>query len=192
MKVSGLIMAADCGEQVGKPKAILQVLGEALALVLARQLKAFGLDPVIIVIGCRQTEVYDRISSWPTIVTDQNWKQGEFSSLQKGLGFIPDDSWAMVLPVDAIAIAKTTLTELSGAMDDRYDAVIPSFEGRWGHPVLLSPDFCLRLKALDVRDQSLEELLRQARARVLSVTDPAVLNEIDSIETFKKMVLGVL
>jgi CTP:molybdopterin cytidylyltransferase MocA len=93
-------------------------------------------------------------------------EQGQFSSLQSAIAFLHANETdfderrttndgrlfcdqkflsAFILPIDVPCPAKEVFDELTAAFHDSLDAVIPQFQSKGGHPVLLGGDFLRRL-----------------------------------------------
>lgn len=187
VRAAGIVLAAGEGRRIGLPKAILRVDDQPLAARAATTLSNAGISPIRIVIGCRHEEVLKVLLSRQDLVVNNRWLAGQFSSLQSGLRALEPGPWVVVLPVDTIGVGTETITLLVEAADDCFDAVVPTFDGWRGHPVLLSPDLCRRLLDLDAVASRLDRILREARTLLLPVGDEAILANINTPEDLGRL-----
>lgn len=173
---AAVVLAAGAGKRMGMPKALLSVDGEPLAVCQARHLDRAGFKPVHIVVGCALDHVLPSVSSWPHVAINEDWRLGQFSSIQVGIRASGDDCWVAILPVDIWCVAEETLVALRAHRVGGIDAVVPCFRKRRGHPPLLAPEFCRQIMALSPRSGRLDHALKRARVAELPVPDPAVLH----------------
>jgi len=186
-RAAGIVLAAGEGSRIGLPKAILRIDGEPLAARASASLADAGISPIRIVIGCRHEEVLEALPIEKDVVVNKGWHAGQFSSLRAGLETLDADSWVVVLPVDTIGVLSETVTLLIEAADDRFDAVVPTYDGRRGHPVLLSPPLCRHILALDAAASRLDRILGEAKTLALPVDDRAILTNINTPEDFDRI-----
>ncbi len=186
ISASGVILAAGCGKRMGLPKALLDSHGQPLALAQARFIQEHGCAQSCIVIGCQAERVGAALQDWPQVTLNHQWESGQFSSLLRGLNEVPPDRWALVLPVDVIGLRTETLSALLHTDETDCDAIQPVFQGRKGHPVLLSPNYVRHLLTLDPLTNRLDHQLHQARVRLVDVPDPAVRSNCNRPEDLDK------
>lgn len=98
-----------------------------------------------------------------------------------------------ILPIDVPCPAKEVFEKLTLAFHDSIDAVIPEYQYKSGHPVLLSGDFLRRLAEipgsspdarLDLRIRSLP----QERVSFVSVDDQNICLNMNSMENFQDFI----
>jgi molybdenum cofactor cytidylyltransferase len=97
-----------------------------------------------------------------------------FASLQLGLGkLLADPAWlrVAVLPVDHPLVRPSTVAALAAA---EGRAVIPSFRGKHGHPVVIDREVALGIVSGELPGPTLREVLAAAGASALPVDDPGV------------------
>lgn len=114
---------------------------------------------------------------------------GQFSSVQQGLRELqnlPCDA-AFVLPVDVPIAEKYVWLSLSKCLDKNIKAVIPVYEGKGGHPVLLSYNFAQELcRATEARLDHQLQALPAENVRRLSVDDRKVVLNLNRSEDFER------
>jgi len=96
-------------------------------------------DEVIVVLGYGKKEILSGVKlPGAKIVFNENFKNGQFSSLKKGLSSMsPDSEGFMLNPVDCPLVKEGTYREMLELWDrDRSKILIPVFNGRRGHPAI--------------------------------------------------------
>jgi CTP:molybdopterin cytidylyltransferase MocA len=162
----------------GTPKGLIEVAGTRL---LEGQITAFaqaGGTEVAVVAGIH-AEAYQQAFPELTLIRNAHDEWGPFYSLQLGLRQWPDAQWTFVIPVDVPCLAPTTWRSLAAAVSHTTRAIVPEFDGRGGHPVLLGPSVIVDILERSPQDPAsrLDWLLRDIAAPAalrLPVTDSSV------------------
>lgn len=171
MTVAGLVLAAGEGRRFGGPKAVATLDGERLVDRAVRTLTDAGCTPVVVVSGA-----VDLAVPGARVVANLLWRSGIGSSLRAGLAdlavsrdmgggevdaavvFLVDTPW---LTVGAVR----RLVELGSAAP----AAIATYDGRRGHPVLLSATVWSAVAELAVGDTAARAWLRANPGSVAEV-----------------------
>jgi molybdenum cofactor cytidylyltransferase len=74
-----------------------------------------------------------------TFVHNKNYHRGMFSSLQAGCEALSGASWALYQFTDQPGLPVSFLEEFMGQISTDVDWIQPVFDGKKGHPLLLSP-----------------------------------------------------
>jgi CTP:molybdopterin cytidylyltransferase MocA len=152
-----------------------------------------GLRSVVVVLG-HHAERYLPILEPRMVhhVTNPLPDRGPFSSLQAGLSALTPGSAAWVLPLDVPCPSQEVWTALRQAFSSSsVDVAMPVYDGRGGHPVLLSGDLVASLQGLPVDgphsrlDRQIHALPHERIARV-EVKDPRVLDNLNTAEDFAR------
>lgn len=137
--------------------------------------------------------VYTRGAS---LVVNREPERGQFSSLQVGLREVLNRGRdaAIVSLVDRPPASARTLERLRTAFDGLYAkgkwAVIPEFEGRHGHPILVGREMIEAfLKAPPTATARDVEHSLQDRLEYVAVDDPLVTVNINTPEDYEQLVL---
>jgi len=141
MAVTGVVLAAGAGTRMGMPKALVVRDGVPWVAQACRLLLDAGCDRVVVVLGASADEARAFVPTdvaVSTIVND-DWPSGMASSLRAGLSALT----ASGAPGDAALI---TLVDTPGLPLEAVRRVLASgsplarasFDGRPGHPVLIS------------------------------------------------------
>ena len=170
-----VVLAAGRSSRMGQPKGLVTFRGKPW---LVHQLEAAlgaGVSPIF-VLGYdaeRYRAALADVLALPgvSVVTNPEPSRGPFSSLQCGLGAVGRAA-SFVLPIDVPAPEGSLWPALLAALGDA-DGVIPTHEGRGGHPVLLSAALVARLMGAPPTSR-LDAELGASRVVRLPVSDPRV------------------
>ena len=181
-----VILAAGSGNRAGGPKAWIPFQGSTW---LEHQLEVlpprfFATVHVLI------SEVPARAPKLPvgtTYLLNPRPELGPFHSIQLGLAGLADMPAVFVLPVDVPVALSETFRALTLALGQAW-AAIPTFEGRGGHPVALSPMACADILAADptLPGSRLDFWMRERRASVerVGVSDSRVIENFNLASDF--------
>jgi molybdenum cofactor cytidylyltransferase len=166
-----LLLAAGHGKRSGGPKAWRDHDGTTLLEAHLNFFRGF-MAPSDISITI-QNEWGDRCRaiSPETIWVSADPDASPLDSLQRLIAASPMVR-SFVLHVDMPVFELSVYESLWNA---EGDAVVPAFEGRRGHPVLLSPEALNDIKLLDPLTARLDSWLRQRKATEVSVNANVIL-----------------
>ena len=148
-----------------------------------------GADRVILVSGFRSDalqEFIDSLNEEITFLDNTGYRQGMFSSLQTGMRESRGDS-VFVLHADLPLVTSKTFSDLL-AYRDSADIIQPVHNGVPGHPVLMNG----RARELVLSQpvtSSMQEVFSLCSYRQVAWDDPAVITDIDTPETYQKLLL---
>ncbi len=179
MKISAVILAAGEGKRMGRPKAILEIGGIFLADIQYEFLGSLGIEGIKIVIGAEAERVRSLIKYSEYVVINEDYRYGQFSSLIKGISSLWGYDGLLVLPVDVYPLDRGVLKMLIVDFDPSFDAIVPEYNGRRGHPVILSFGFSKSLEKYDIRTSRLDYILRVSDVKTISVDSPTILNNVN-------------
>jgi molybdenum cofactor cytidylyltransferase len=159
-----VVLAAGRSSRLGSPKWLVAWNGRPWLEAQIDAIRDAGIERVVLVLS-REIEPSYRsavpsLDSRCAVVENDDPARGPFSSLQCGLSRIGRGASAFVLPVDVPAAGTEVWRSLAGALREGVDAVVPSLEGRGGHPVLLHAAFVKQLLALSPVEGRLDLALR--------------------------------
>jgi molybdenum cofactor cytidylyltransferase len=185
-----LILAAGESSRMRFPKALLKIGEETFVECILRKAKAAGLTSVFVITGADHEKI---ISVFPQIpcVHNENYMQGQISSLQKGIRNLPEGiTEVMVWPVDQPLIKKETVITLIEHWNEKKKALtIPVYQDHKGHPVIYNNAAMKAAVKLQMHQtgKDLQSLFAMDMALV-EVADPAVAIDIDTPEDYEKYV----
>jgi CTP:molybdopterin cytidylyltransferase MocA len=169
---AGLVLAAGTGRRFGAPKAMIRYDGELLVDRATRTLAAAGCDPVVVVLGAEAERVIDaaRLDGCVTLVND-GWAEGMGGSLRCGLSALADlgaTSVAVTL-VDIPGMTADAVRRLHESWRAGATAVVATYGGEPGHPVILDASIWADVAERAVADAGARAWLREHPESVVEV-----------------------
>jgi CTP:molybdopterin cytidylyltransferase MocA len=184
-----VVLAAGRSTRMGSPKALVELDGRPLLehLLAPRLLRDFG--DVVVVLGHHAEALLPVVErSGYRHVVNPDPDRGRTGSVQTGLNAVrPGMRAIFIQPVDCPIILPATYLALAEAVSS-FDVVIPSCDGKHGHPPLVSAELFPRIMAAGP-DAPLRDVLRGAGVgrRYVEVDDPGVLVNVDRPEDLKEL-----
>ncbi len=181
-----ILLAAGASSRMGTPKALLPwgertLLGHQISELLATRIAR-----VALVLGAytdalvREPHVALEVGRGRVrVVVNRAWSEGKCGSIRLGAGAVsPGATDIALLAVDQPTAAEV-LEALMGEHEVRMsECSVPRFDGRGGHPLLLSTRYTPQLLTLSEETQGLRALLhrleRSGRVQRVPVAAPCV------------------
>jgi molybdenum cofactor cytidylyltransferase len=191
VNIAGIILAAGASRRMGSPKALLPW---RYGTFLEHIILAFEppINPLIVVV--RETDDIAtlkrlQMGKFARYVINPDPERGQLSSLQCGLAAVPKAQHFAFCPVDFPLIEDKTVKELIRVYGNS-DAtiVIPRFESRHGHPVIMNRAIADEMLAEPPTGTARDVLHRhEAEIRYVAVDHPGVVADIDTPEEYKAL-----
>jgi molybdenum cofactor cytidylyltransferase len=201
----GVILAAGESSRMERDKALLpwppRAAGSAAGLAtsdtfLSAAIRLFfsHVDVVLVVAGKNEAALASVVyANGASLVVNPDPARGQFSSLRVGLQEVLNRGRdaAMVTLVDRPPVQPETIAALEAAfglaisMTRKKWAVIPEYQGKHGHPILLGREMLEAfLKAPETSNARDVEHAHQNEIEYLSVDDPFVALNVDTPEQY--------
>jgi len=185
----GVVLAAGRSTRTGFPKALAELDGETFAARTLRVLSEGGCRAVVLVVAPPHDQaILERVHA-KRVAMNPAPERGMLSSLQVGIAeALKDDPDLVVFAlVDHPRVRPETIRALlDHAAATGAGALRPTFEGRGGHPVVLSRNVAegvLKSTAESVR----EAVAHRVTLSDWPVDDPAVLDDADTREALEAL-----
>jgi molybdenum cofactor cytidylyltransferase len=139
--LAAVILSGGASRRMGSPKALLPFQGRPFLEHLLDVTTHPKIGVRRIVLGAHAEPIASAVTLNPAdVVINQDWEQGQLSSIQAALRSLPPDTDGMLLClIDHPLISRSLV---NGLVDlfyaTRAPIVLPIFEGRRGHPVIFS------------------------------------------------------
>lgn len=190
-KPAGVILAAGESRRMGSPKALLVYRGATFLEHLAGLL-AEKVDPLLVVLGHDAERIRAAVNlPIPTrVLINPDYRLGQLSSLYTAIRSLQGTATPglLVAPVDHPCIGPEVVDALLKVFDaEQPNVVVPTFEGRRGHPVIFSARLFAELVAAPL-EEGARAVVRRHTVREVPVNDPGVLADIDDPETYRRLV----
>ncbi|MBI9009384.1 MAG: NTP transferase domain-containing protein [Tenericutes bacterium] len=178
----GIVLAAGFSSRAKTNKMILMVEEKELILHTIATMHSVC-EKIIVVTGHYHKDlvsllaVYDYI----TIVFNENYHSGMFSSIKKGVSITCQDFF--IIPGDAPTVKKETYFEILAA---KKKIVVPSYNMRLGHPIFFAKEF--KDKILNTSFTNLKDFRNAQDFHILETQDPGILLDIDNINDYNNLI----
>ncbi|MBW4828102.1 MAG: nucleotidyltransferase family protein [Clostridiaceae bacterium] len=183
MNIEGIILAGGLSTRARTNKLLLNIGGKTL--IERCILGMYDVCSKIIVVGGhRVEEISDILSLYNKVelIYNNNYLDGMFSSVIKGISNISGEKFFLI-PGDYPAIKKRTYEEML-KLDE--DIIIPVYNGRRGHPLLMKSYLIDELLENPCYN-TLRDFIDEKGFNSVSVNDPGILMDIDTIEDYQKI-----
>lgn len=190
--VSCLLLSAGFSSRFGSPKALARLNGQTLIEHLQELLLSTQLHEIIIVLGHGAEEIKPFLFKHKKIkvVYNKDYKFGQTSSFKCGLReAVTPTTGVLLFPVDYPLIKSETIDRLITSFNETETlALIPSYDGKKGHP----PIFNIQLKN---EFQDLDDTLgvntvihRHVNdVTILPVDDPGIIKSFNTKEELERI-----
>jgi len=190
--IAGLILAAGESRRMGSDKALLPYRGHTFLETIILNLREAGIDRIVVVLGHHAEEIRRVVDlAGVRVIVNNDYQQGQTSSLQAGLSALPDLSPEAVILclVDHPAVSVEVIRKLCGQFElARPRVIIPTYRGQRGHPVLLSRALFPDLLALRT-DAGANAVIRKCHdaTHFVEVEDRGILLDVDDQDTYERL-----
>jgi molybdenum cofactor cytidylyltransferase len=190
--LSGLILAAGESKRMeGRPKALLLIDGESFLGRIINRMSNADIGELVVVLGADHERIEAEVNMrGARTVINRNWKQGQFSSLRTGINSLSIFSEGVLFTlVDHPLVRTSTYVELAERWkENRERVVVPSYEGRKGHPTIF-PRRLYRHILEDEYPLGARSIIKNEGSSVLfvRVDDPGVIQDIDTVEDYRRL-----
>jgi molybdenum cofactor cytidylyltransferase len=189
-KVEAIILAAGYSSRAKDFKMELLIGNQT---VVEHTISLFeGICSRVIVVGgyhgeriCKRIEVYTPKSMNNMEVEylyNEDYPLGMFTSVQKGCSALKGGDF-FITPGDYPLVKKETLQRL---IAQKGEVVIPSFEGKGGHPIYLSERVSKEIVNRPKEDQ-LRNVLSHFQKKYVKVEDEGVLMDLDTPKDYEEL-----
>jgi molybdenum cofactor cytidylyltransferase len=186
--ICAIVLAAGKSERMGRPKALLPLRGKTFLENILAAIAGTPVEETCVVVGHHREEIERLVKPSARIVFNPDYEHGMITSLQAGIRSLPScTSGALLFLVDHPLVDSETIELLvRNVAPDRI--VVPTFEGRRGHPVLFGSRILQEILALSA-SQGANIVVQKDPSRVVqvSVNTRGILVDVDTPEDFLKL-----
>ncbi len=184
-----LITAAGLSERMGVPKALLKWNAEMnfLQKIIATY-TTFGCSEIIVTLN-EESFSYFMPLKLPnlSLILNSHPELERMYSIQLGLKAIKTSSYCFIQAIDNPFIEPNILEEIY-LHKTTNDFVKPTYNGKSGHPILINKTIIDFICQMEVKKQTLNEVLKQFPHKVIAVEHPEILYNINTLEEYRIMV----
>ncbi len=195
--IFGLIPAGGKSSRMGRPKLSLPLGGRTVLEHVIAALRGGGVEYVLVVVGPHVPELVPHAEAAGALVCRLTAATPDMrATVQQGLRWLddhlhpqPGDAWLLV-PADHPTLEAGVVQVLLRAHAENPSAsiVVPTYEGRRGHPALIGWKHVPAILALGA-DQGINGYLRGQRPETLElpVSSVAILVDLDVPEDYDRL-----
>jgi molybdenum cofactor cytidylyltransferase len=185
-----IILAAGESQRMGEPKQLLPFGNKTMLECVVDAFDSPKIDQTIVVLGHEADMIGSRIGSTRAkIVQNPSYAKGMFTSVQAGLRALPREAKvALIALCDQPRLKRATIEKLVENFEyQKHKILVPSIDGRQGHPLLLSARYVKEILAMDEM-LTLKHFLANHADDIarLVVEDEGVLVDIDDRATYDR------
>lgn len=185
-RIGGVVLAAGASRRMGTAnKLLLDVGGRPLVAWPVEAMEAAGIDPLVIVTGPSDARVRAALADRNRrFVHNADADRGMGSSIAVGVAALADEVDVLLICLgDLPRLRPSHVRAVLGAVrtEPEVTVVVPTHDGRRGHPVAFRAQHFAALRALE-GDFGARGIVHGAgtRARELVLESPAILRDVDT------------
>ncbi len=189
MKTGAVISAAGHKSSASTFNPLMPIGGTTIIRRIIMMLKQSGVDPIVVITGKDAKELEKHISKLRVIcLRNENYENSQmFDSICTGLNYIEDlCDRVLVLPAKFPMMLPETIKKI---MNSSRPAACPVFDGRRGHPVMISRELIPAIRSYD-GNRGLRGAFRQAEMDALieeiPVDDKGIIEAIETDEDYAR------
>ena len=151
-KIVSIVLAAGESRRMGSPKMLLELKGSTIIENVISHVADSLSEGTIVVLGAYSDEIESVVKKYAVQVCyNDNFSDGMLSSVQCGIRNLPDETAAvLVFQGDQPFISSETIDKVINAyrLSDK-GIVLPVYQGKRGHPLLLDAKYMNEVGKLD-------------------------------------------
>ncbi len=187
-RVAGLILAAGMSTRMGQLKQLLPLGGRA-AIEWIVEVVGQRLDEVVVVVGHRAEEIVPVLAAYPVgWVVNNDYQKGMLSSVQCGVRAVAPAADYLICLGDQPRLSGVVVEQVLQARKQvGAGIVIPTANGKRGHPVLIGNTYRAKILALPL-ELGLNALTRgyPEDTYELPVAEDAILTDMDTPADYRR------
>lgn len=186
--VWAIVLAAGESKRMGSPKMLLPWKGKTIIEQVVENALASYVSGVVLVLGAGSYGIKSITSRYDIIhCYNEQYQSGMLSSVRCGFNALPDEcSAVVVMPGDQPMIGADEINRVITARGrSGKGIVVPVYEGRRGHPLLIDSSYREEVMALP-ENEGLRALAARYPGDVFEAEtdDPSVVRDIDTREDY--------
>lgn len=188
-EIWAIILAAGASTRMKQQKLLLPFNGKTIIETVVENVARSVSSNILVVLGSHREQIQERlVNSAVKIGVNENYMDGMLSSAICGFRALPGEAKAaLIFLADQPQIpAQVTDFVIKAWIESGKGIVIPTFNGRRGHPVLIETRYKADIERLDP-EKGLRVLSEKFKNEVFEVecSIPEILRDIDTPEDYE-------
>jgi xanthine dehydrogenase accessory factor len=185
-----IVLAAGESKRMKQQKLLMPYQGKTIIERVVDTAICSKAENILVVLGSDKKNVEKKINH-PKVLTveNKNFKEGMLSSIRCGINSIPGHVKASIIQLGDQPMVKTEVIDnlIGTYKNGQKGIIIPTFEGKRGHPILLDLKFRKEINSLD-SETGLRGLLfnHPEEIQEVEVNSDDILKDIDTPEDYQK------
>ena len=192
-QIAAIVLAAGDSTRMGQPKALLTYHGRTFIDSIIQNVKLAGIENIFVITGRHGTQIRNKMNnpdSW-TYLNNPDPDRGQLSSIQIGLAKMTNKVIGMLLVlVDHPLVMLSTYQGIINKANQYPDSIIiPSFDGKNGHPVYFGRKYFQELLQAPL-DKGARAVVHKYHEQIIKicVKDKGILQDIDLPGDYQNLV----
>jgi len=186
--VVGIVLAAGMSSRMGQLKQLMP-LGKRRVLEWVVEVVGRQLDQVVVVLGHRAGEITPVLAPYPVrCVVNPDYRSGMLSSVKCGGREVGEGADYLICLGDQPRIGERVVHQvLNAAKETDAGIVIPTYEGKRGHPILVRNVYRTPILALSL-ELGLNAVIRKNTEDILEVpvSEAVILEDMDTPADYQR------
>lgn len=188
-EIWGIILAAGASKRMKQQKMLLPFKGKTIIeTVISTAIPALN-ENIIVVLGANRVEISKEISNFQIkLVENQHYSDGMLSSVLCGLNALPlkTDAFFVFLGDQPQISSDVTFKVIDAYKNSEKGIVIPVFNKKRGHPVLIDYKYKLEIQNLNP-EKGLRQLMEKFGNDICEIECgmPEILRDIDTPQDYR-------
>lgn len=182
--VPAIVLAAGASARMGTPKLALTIRGRTLLARTLAAVRKSAVSEIVVVLGADVERLLPIVPpKGVRVVVNPAYQDGLSGSIRLGLRAArgPADAYLIVLGDEPFVAAGTMDRLIDSWQPNGPEAIIPTFRGRRGHPILVDRRLAPRIETV-TGDTGYRTLFRTTDVLEVPVEDPGILIDLDTPE----------
>ncbi len=189
-QTSCIILSAGSSARMGSHKALLKFdFEKTFVQKITETYLLAGIDQVIVVVNSELFKLIKEsnltLSKKVFLIINDKPELGRFYSLQTGIKVLKTGNSCFFQNIDNPFTTEELLSELI-IYKDEADVIMPAFEDRSGHPVLINSRVAQEIRSTINFDLRIDLFLKQFAEKRIDVQDQRILLNINSPEDYRE------
>jgi len=193
LMIALIVLAAGKSERYGRNKLLEKINDKTIVRKVVEESLMSKADRVFVVIGFEADKIIDELRDLKvTFIYNVNYEEGMSSSVKAGV--LAAKSYnakaVAILPADNLLITYNVIDKvIEKFKKTNAKIVVPSYEGKRGHPILLNMEIYHDIMSISEETQGLKYVLRKYKDEVVEVPvdSPEIYIDIDTPEDLEKL-----